>query len=447
MDQLPNLQEMLNLPKELTFDDVQLAAIDACCDPTRRIVAVTGKAGTGKTALIKEVHKRLTDAGYIVGCSAPTGKAAKRIKESTGIQAQTNHRMLGYGMPVDHEETDEQTGEKKTVKLSTGPSFDRYRPLPYDVILADEYAMVNHEIHRSIIGALKSGARVCMFGDVNQLKPIEESKQLEGQPSPFMVALEKFSGIELTTIHRQQEGSGVAENGARILAGRMPIKRDDFDIQFTNEPVQKLQAFVTKNMELGIDYSSTENQIVTCMNKSWIGTKKLNLSIQSLYWRRELPFLDLPRHKWVAAEEKGAATIRVQVGSKVVYTANTYDLGNEQSVFNGEIGTVVEINQEDGSLDIDLGDRVISVPPLLIIVRSDGSVAESDPRKNVDLAYVLTTHKMQGSECKRVTYIINKSTIYGQSRRNFYTAITRAREHCTVIADQISLAKSTKYAG
>lgn len=436
------MDQVTVLEPTIVFDDDQLAAIEACCNIDSRIVAVTGKAGTGKTLLIKEIHRRLSLAGYNVGCSAPTGKAAKRIRESTGLEAQTNHRMLGFGMPIEIEETDSK-GKTKIVKLSTGPRYSRSHPMYYDTILCDEYAMVNQEINRNLIDALKPGGRICMFGDVNQLKPIEENRSLQDEPSAFQRALSKFKGIELRTIHRQEEGSGIADNGARILLGRMPQKHDDFHIYMTTEPVRDIQTFVDRATTAGIDYSSTECQIITSMNKSWIGTKKLNLVIQDMFWKRELPGLTLDRHKW----EGESSAIRVQVGSKVVYTANTYDLGNEQSVFNGEVGIVVEINHEEDSLDVDFGDRIVTIPPLLIVVKDNGQVSEVDPRKNIDLAYVLTTHKMQGSECKHVCYIMNRSTVYAQSRRNFYTGITRAREHCSVIADLISLTKSTKFPG
>jgi exodeoxyribonuclease V alpha subunit len=225
----------------------------------------------------------------------------------------------------------------------------------------------------------------------------------------------------------------------------MPRKADDFDIITSTEPVASMQTFVNATRDAGIDYSSTDHQIITAMNKSWIGTKKLNLVLQSMFWHRERPYIELPRYQSPGTEDN--APIRVQVGSKVVYTANTYDLGNEQSVFNGEIGVVCEINHNDGSIDIDLSDRVITIPPWLINVRPDGRVTEGDPRRNIDLAYVLTTHKCQGSEYQHVCYVINKSTLWAQSRRNCYTAITRARKHCTLMTDMVSLAKSTKFAG
>lgn len=438
-----NLSEILNLPKEFVPDDVQQQAIDACCDVTRRVVAVTGKAGSGKTSIIKMIERNLTKAGYLVSCSAPTGKAAKRIKESTGITAMTNHRLLGYGMPIDQEIDDIKTGDKKVVKISTGPKFKRSNPLPYDVIICDEYAMVNREIHDNLIAAMKGGAIIRFFGDVNQLKPIEEDKMKQNDESPFQAALRKFNGIELKTNHRQKAGSGIHMNAERVLEGKLPVKVDDFTIQYTDEPVQKLQDLVMSSLEQGIDYSSTDCQIVTCMNKSWIGTAKLNLTIQSMFWKRDYAAMELPRHRWI----NDGGVIRIQLGSKVVYTANTYELGDGQYAFNGEIGTVVDINHDDGSFDIDFGDRVVTIPPLLIVVRNDGTVMETDPRKNVDLAYVLTTHKMQGSECKHITYVLNQSTLYGQSRRNFYTAITRAQEKCNVIADMKSITKSTRWAG
>lgn len=430
---------------DIVWDDVQQQAIEACCDTTKRIVAVTGKAGTGKTVIMREVARRLSDHGYTVQSSAPTGKASKRIREATGLEAMTNHRLLGYGMPTDVEVEDEKTGDKKIIQVSTGPKFTRTRPLPYDTILCDEFAMTTQEINRNLIDALKPGARICVFGDVNQLKPIEEDRRLDNEPSAFMRALNKFGGITLDTIHRHDEGSGIARNGALVLQGRMPRAGDDFALKQTDMPVRAVQEFVEVSLGQGHSYADTDHQIITCMNRSWIGTQKLNLVIQALFWDRSRPFIELPRYR-IGKEQP--APIRVQVGSKVVYTANTYDLGDGESyVFNGETGIVVNINYEEGSVEIDMGDRTVIIPPLLVVVYPNGNVHEQDPRRNIDHAYVLTTHKCQGSEYKHVCYVINKATLWAQSRRNCYTAITRAREYCTVFTDMQSLAKSTKYAG
>ena len=441
-----DLNKLFNLTLE--WDELQQRAIDACCDVDKRIVAVTGKAGTGKTVIMREVAKRLRDAGYEVQSSAPTGKASKRIREATGLLAMTNHRMLGYGTPVEMEVEDNKTGKKKLIKISTGPTYTRRKPMPYDTILCDEYAMVNQEINRNLIDALKGGARICMFGDVNQLKPIEENKKLDEQPSAFQNALSKFGGIALDTIHRHDEGSGIARNGALILQGRVPRPSDDFSLRATDRPVADVQEFVALCSEQGHSYADTNHQIVTCMNKSWVGTQKLNLVIQAMFWKRSEPFIDLPRWKQLGKDQP---PIRVQIGSKVVYTANTYDLlgdgTGDEFAFNGEVGIINNIDYSDGSVEIDFGDRVVRIPPLLIVVKNDGTVMEQDPRCNIDHAYVLTTHKMQGSEVQHVCYVINRHTMWAQSRRNFYTAITRAREHCTVFFDGVSMAKSTRYSG
>jgi ATP-dependent exoDNAse (exonuclease V) alpha subunit len=305
--------------------------------------------------------------------------------------------------------------------------------------------MVNQEINRNLIDALKAGARLCMFGDVNQLKPIEEDRRLDEQPSAFQNALSKFGGITLDTIHRHDAGSGIARNGALILQGRMPRAGDDFTLKQSDQPVRAVQEYIELCGTQGHSYADADHQIVTCMNKSWVGTQKLNLIIQAMFWDRTRPFIELPRYRVLGKEQQ---PIRVQVGSKVVYTANTYDMGDGESyAFNGEVGIVVNINYEEGSVEIDFADRTVIIPPLVITVRENGDVIEGDPRRNIDHAYVLTTHKMQGSEVKHVCYVINRASQFMQSRRNFYTAVTRAREHCTVIFDQYSLAKSTKYAG
>lgn len=431
---------------EIEWDETQTKAIEACCDTSRRIVAITGKAGTGKTLMMREAARRLTAAGYHVQSSAPTGKASKRIREATQLEAMTNHRLLGYGMPEEIEVEDEQTGDKKLVKVSTGPRFDRRRPLFYDVLLCDEYAMVNREIHTNLIQALKPGARICMFGDANQLKPIEEDRRLDQEPSSFQRMLEKFDGITLDTIHRHDAGSGIARNGSQVLQGRMPRTTDDFSMRTTDQPVRAVQEFVQVSLDAGHSYADTDHQIITSMNKSWIGTQRLNLVVQAMFWDRTRPFIDLPRHKWIS---KDIGPIRVQVGSKVVYTANTYDMGDDDHSYalNGEVGIVTAIDFDTGGVEIDFGDRMVHVPPLVIVVRENGTVIEMDPRRNIDHAYVLTTHKCQGSEFKHVCYVLNKSTLWSQSRRNFYTAITRAREMCTVFADMQSLAKSTRFAG
>jgi len=419
------------------WDQKQREAIRRCTDIADRLVPVSGKAGTGKTSIIADVHGVLTQSGYTVGVSAPTGKAAKRIKEATGIDAVTNHRLLGFGFPFEREVTQIDGHVERTV-LPSEPSFDAKNRLPFDVLLCDEYAMVTQDMHRKIIAAMKRGSVIRMFGDVNQLKPIEEFH--DNAPSAFETMLKKFHGVVLEQQHRAGEGSGIVENAGRILQGNVPSRRPDFSLIMTQLPVKSLQDTIVEKLSQGIDFSSPDHQVITCMNPSWVGVARLNPLLQSMFWKREHDAMELPR--WASDKQP----VRVQVTSKVVYTANTYDLGNGQYALNGEVGTVVALDHDTGEVTIDLGDRTIVVPPLLVVPSSKG-YTEIDPRCNIQLAYALTTHKMQGSEAGHVIYVMNKSVRFGLNRRNFYTGVTRARNNCTVITDQPALQKALRDPG
>lgn len=443
-----------NSAAEPVLDADQQAAIEAGCDISRRIVPITGAAGTGKTLVIRRIYDTLADAGYSVALAAPTGKAAKRIKESTGYEAQTLHRLLGYGMPTEVFEEDETTGVKTRTEVSTGPKYGRNNPLPYDVIIVDEYAMVNKVIHSELMAAVKAGGRVIVLGDVNQLKPVEPGANFRDRDkdlsSSFELLLQKFDGIELKTVHRQTGDSGIAENCARILRREAPKEASDFHITITDHPVNALRNLLLELQEDGKDFASTDVQVITLQKSTWVGIEKLNAMMQTLVWRRNDEYLDLPRHPEYDSrrgEKVHMPDIRVQVGTKVICTANTYDLNDEahSSVFNGEVGVVTAIDSVEGTLSIDFGDRELTIPPLIITQKDDGKVVETDPRKNIALAYALTTHKMQGSECKTVIVVLNKSTAFMQGRPNFYTACSRARNECFVISDRTSLRKSVVF--
>ena len=406
-----------------TFDATQIEAIERCCDisTTNRIVPVTGQAGTGKTSILQQVYHSLTDAGHRVALCAPTGKAAKRITEVTGIVAVTNHRLLEYPHPG---ERDPKTGQ---TLLTTEPKRDRRNPLEYDVVCCDEYAMVNLEVHRNLMDALPVGC-FRLFGDVNQLPPIEQDKRRMKQPSPFKKALELFDGVVLKTIHRQDEGSGIVENGAAILRGRIPRRNAEWSMSVTNKPIDAL-----REQAADTDYSQPHNQVITPTRKTWIGTAKLNAMLQTIYRPEADGWLPLPRHTWAVDKDTF-----VRDGDKVLWTENDYNL----EIFNGETGIVCDADQEAEVFSIDFGDRTVEIPPVAFY-EYKGVERSYDPRKRVDLAYAITTHKSQGSEYDAVCYVLNKSASFMQNRNNFYTATMRARNHVHLIADQRSLSLST----
>jgi exodeoxyribonuclease V alpha subunit len=408
--------------EEFVLDDTQVEAIDKCVDLSKRIVAVTGAAGTGKTTILQNVYRTLYKQGREVVLCAPTGKAAKRITEATGIQAVTIHRLLEYPHPG---ERDPDTGK---ALVSTDPKRDRNHPLGYKVVLCDEYAMVSVEVHRNLLDALPNGGVIRMFGDANQLQPIESNKRIQAEPSSFLKMLEKFDGIRLQTIHRQAGDSNIISNGQRIIMGNMPRRTEDFAIKITNEPVQAVLDFVQDNLAEEVDYGTTYNQLISPTKVGWVGTEAMNSAIQQLLQPAAKPYVIVDRHKWVKIEEQ-----RIYEGDKVIFTVNNYPL----DIFNGETGLVEGFTPE-GGIVVNFGDKTIDIPVSLEMEGKHGTYF-MNPQKDLDLAYVITTHKSQGSEYDRVCYIMNKSRSFLLNRKNLYTAISRARTHVTLITDARSI--------
>jgi exodeoxyribonuclease V alpha subunit len=410
----------------IEYDQTQKNAIRQCCDTNKRVVAITGQAGTGKTTIMESVYRTLNARGKRVVLCAPTGKAAKRIAEATGINARTIHRLLEYPFPG---EIDEETGKPL---VSTDPKKCRRNPIDFDVVLVDEYAMVNVEVHRNLLDALPPGGVIRMFGDANQLQPIETNKRLAKEPSSFIKMLKKFDGIWLEQIHRQHEGSSIIENGNRILKGAMLKRFDDFELKVTDEPVDTIQEYIVESLADEIDFGQLSNQIITPTKIGWVGTEALNTSIQLLMHPGKKEYIELERHKWSKMPE-----LRLYKDDKVIFTVNNYPL----EIFNGETGIVEKINDNTGDVVVDFGDKSVKIPTTLEMNGKFG-VYHINPQKDLDLAYVITTHKAQGSEYDRVMYVMNSSRSWLLNRKNFYTAISRAKLHVAVVTDQKALSTS-----
>jgi exodeoxyribonuclease V alpha subunit len=393
---------------------------------TKRIAAVTGEAGTGKTSIIKLVYNSLIAAGYNPVIAAPKGKAAKRIREATEAPARTLHMLLEYTRPG---EIDEKTGKPIG---HTYPRRDRQNPIEYDHVIVDEYAMVNHELHRNLIDALPPGCRLLVFGDVSQLPPIEQLPKYAAMTTPFKAALERFDGIKLAQVHRQSEDSMVLINAQRINAGMGPKQgSDDFKVTITERPVE---ALIDAVMRAGDVYARLDSQVITPTNKSWIGTEALNQQLQMMLMPHDRKTVELERHNWCKTP------MRIGVGDKIMMTKNYYDLEADDGsigLFNGEVGLVTELG-EYGEVVVDFDGRTITVPPAIQLV-FENRVSVVYPQRDLELAYAMTTHKTQGSEYQNVIYIMNKSAMFNLNRKNFYTAVSRARKTVHVISDMKSL--------
>lgn len=454
-----------NLVKEVELDGQQLEGVSLCVDLKHRLAAVTGAAGTGKTTIIRKVYETLVGKGISVVLAAPTGKAARRIKEATGINALTIHKLLQYNRPG---ERDAETGEPLDV---TKPKRNRQNPLDYKVILVDEYAMVNYELHDNMMAALPSGGCIRAFGDVNQLPPIEkdsakvvDSRLTSVKLTPFQKLIARpDDSVILEHVYRQAEGSNILMNADKIRRGHsipMNVDQGDFYVRLTSAPIPMLKSAILEALKAGIDYRQINNQIIVPSKKSWVGTKALNSVLRDLLNPNPKQTTELMRHEY------DKDRVVVGLGDKVVCTENTYDLRDyferyaewtedmkpvphsyipcpeTKQMLNGETGIIIAI-YPDGSLEIDFGDRIVEVPRTMSEYwEKRDTVIDVYPGKSIDLAYALTTHKCQGSEFDQIMYILNKSMIYSQSRQNFYTAVTRAKKRVTIIADQASIRTS-----
>lgn len=337
---------------------------------------------------------------------------------------------------------------------ATRPSHNRDNPLPHKLVLVDEYAMVHEGLHRDLMDALGRGSKLIVFGDVDQLPPIEEHelKSLSGEPykSPFERLLNTRSAVVLDTVYRQSEGSGILHNATLIRNGKSPVRRDDFKIVVTDTPLKWIRDFAN---ETTLDLADTKNQVILPVKVTDIGTHKVNTILQSVLNPAALRGLALPRYKH---EEK--YPLSVSVGDKVLCTENMYDMRDyfqryerwqnditpvhssfipcpdNFQMLNGEIGIITDITEDDG-LVVDFGDRWVTIPPSFRDVNQYKRMVNVDPRKRISLGYAITVHKSQGSEFDNVVYMQHSVCSFMLSRNLVYTAVTRARDLVYYVTD------------
>src|SRR6266849_3023955 len=235
-------------------------AIELCCDLNNRIASVTGGAGTGKTLVLGHIHKELSKK-YSIALCAPTGRAAKRIQELTGVRAKTIHKLLEFPSQADDIQTsddDDNEGEL-TFESFHEPRRCRFNPFEEQIIIVDESSMVGPELYRYLISALRKNGVIRFFGDNNQLLPVED-----GEP-PFRTVLAKFPSTELT--YNFRSGDDVVSNAYRILQGKVPIRNDRFDVVYTDNPVLELIRLVERHPEYGDD----DHQVIMPTRKGSVG--------------------------------------------------------------------------------------------------------------------------------------------------------------------------------
>lgn len=396
----------------INYSAEQLKAIDLCSDRSKKLVGVTGEAGTGKTTILRRVYEDAA-ASYdnpdeATALVAPTGRAAKRIQEATGYPARTIHRMLRWSVPED----DDDHGL---------PIFDKYNKYPYKTVLVDEASMLSDELYRPLIDALPSGGVIRFFGDVSQLPPVDGK-------SPFVNILEKFPSVELTENFRSTDG--IVTAARQIRRGKPPEPNEQFTMinPGNGNILPMLDKFIDDS------FRGLGGQLIIPTKKGKYGTEAMNKYLQAKL-NGSGPAL---KYQWKDNFDE-VFERRFRVGDKMIWTKNDYRL----NLYNGQIGWVSDIDIDTGEIVINVDGRDKIIPTHAESYDQNGrAIFQYDPRRYMDLAYAITTHKAQGSEFDRVVLLLNKT--YVLNRANFYTAVTRAKKHAAVILGQGALYQAIK---
>jgi exodeoxyribonuclease V alpha subunit len=361
----------------------------------RRIVVITGGAGTGKTYTLEAICKAYEKRGLKVVLCAPTGKAAKRMEESSGRSAQTIHRLLGYD----------------------GTDFRFDGPLDADLLAVDEMSMVGVPLCWHLLRAVDlSRTVVVLIGDRHQLLPVECGAVLRD-----LIATKLVPVALLDTVVRQ--AGTLKENCSGLLAGRVAPTAPAADAHIRpwyrvgdfTDPAD-IVAFIeglyqTKlHDEFGLDLIN-EVQLLTPTRKGPLGVPTLNILLQRLI-QRKLYGIEAP-------QVPDGRRPPLLPGDKVIMRKNTYSL----DLMNGSVGQVVSVDAKTGDVTVRFDDRLVTLK------RSEGHL------QNLDHAYALTTHQSQGSEFPVVITVISKAHWYQLSRALVYTACTRAKRTAILVGD------------
>ena len=398
----------------IELDELQRQAVLLAAD--HAILLISGGPGTGKTTTINTIIRYFQEEDMEVMLCAPTGRAAKRMKEATGMEAMTIHRMLGVRAREGEEDRD-----ASAAPLLTDFGRDEENPLEADVIIVDEMSMVDMYLFHALLKAVRSGTRLILVGDVNQLPSVGPGRILQD-----LIRSGAFRTVILKKIFRQAAESDIVVNAHRILKGEMPSlgnkSRDFFFLERDSLPViYKNTVQLIREMLPGyVKCTPDEIQVLTPMRKGNLGVQRLNEVLQSVL---NPPAPD--KREYIREE------VTFREGDKVMQTRNNYQI---EWQIRGNFGLPLE--KGTGIFNGDFG-RILSVDPSreILTVRFDEDREVDYPfgeLEDLELAYAVTVHKSQGSEYPAVILPLLSGPRGLFNRNLLYTAVTRARS-CVVI--------------
>lgn len=375
----------------MVYDEIQADAIRQAA--AAKIMVMTGGPGTGKTTTTHGIIAAYKAYGLKILLAAPTGRAAKRMTEATGLEAKTIHRLLECKPPEGYQKNEEN-------------------PLEGDVLIVDECSMIDIILMNSLLKAIPPAMRLVMVGDIDQLPSVGAGNVLRD-----MIDSGAFPVVRLTKIFRQAQTSRIIMNAHRINEGKMPDLSNGRNTDFffmENEDaeaaVQQIVELVRTKLPKYYQVDPGQIQVLTPMQRGVVGATNLNLALQEAL---------NPAEQEIFMRGRGAVTIpkdclrrsgfAFRADDKVMQVRNNYD----KEVFNGDIGVIASVNAEERTLKVDFDSRTVEY-----------DVTELDELVH---AYATTIHKAQGSEYPIVVMPVLMNHYVMLQRNLLYTGITRAK--------------------
>ncbi len=403
--------------KNILLDEMQLLFIKKSIE--NGVSILTGGPGTGKTTTINGIIQFFGAKNLKISLAAPTGRAAKRMSETTGYEAKTIHRLLEVNGVVD-----DKDGSSHGEFLR-----NEENPLETDVVIVDEMSMVDISLFNSLLKAIPLNCRLVMVGDIDQLPSVGPGNVLHD-----IIASEKFSTVKLEKIFRQAMESDIVKNAHKVNNGeKIKLDNKSSDFFFIEESdamhiTARIWRLLSQKLPKYVDAKTSDIQVITPMKKGNLGTYKLNEDLQRALNPKAInkKEYELPNGKILREHDKVMQNKNDYKLDWIIKGMYDIPIETGKGVFNGDIGEVIEIDKLNKKVEVLYDENRY--------VKYDFTDLDE-----IELAYAITIHKSQGSEYPAIVIPILDVPRLLSNRNLLYTAITRAKKCVVIVGSEKAL--------